>query len=93
MAGYLLFTLLMALNVISINVNGVHDSDKRAGLLQYFRSLLSVVDVVCLQECHSSSDSECQMWFHSSGFFFCCVPWLCQVLWLHNILSSFVVPC
>ena len=59
MAVNLLFTLLMALNVISVNANGLRDSDKRAGLLQYLRSLPSVV--VCLQECHWSSDSECHM--------------------------------
>ena len=68
MAVNLLFTLLMALNVISINVNGLRDSDKRASLLQYLRSLPSVNVVVCLQDCHCSSDSECQMWFRSAGF-------------------------
>ena len=69
MAGYSFFLiLLMALCVVTIDANGLCDSDKRAGLLQYLRSLLSVVDVVCLQECHCSSDNECQMWFRSSGF-------------------------
>ena len=39
----------MALHMISINVNGLRNSDKRAGRLQYLRSLPSVVDVVCLK--------------------------------------------
>ena len=69
MAGYSLFLiLLMALCIVTINANGLRDTDKRAGLLQYLRSLPSVVDVVCLQECHCSSDNECQMWFSSCGF-------------------------
>ena len=58
MAGYYLFlTLLMALLVITINANGLCDPDKRAGLLQYLRSLPSVVDVVCLQDCHCPSEN------------------------------------
>ena len=27
-----------------------------------------VADIVCLQECHCSSDLECQTWFRASGY-------------------------
>ena len=58
----------MAFCIITINANGLRDSNKRAGLLQYLRSFPSVVDVVCFQECHCSSENDSQMWFRSSGF-------------------------
>lgn len=50
-----LFLLLMALSLISLNVNGLHDGNKRAGLLQFLRFLSSPPDVVCLQEVHCIS--------------------------------------
>ena len=31
------------------------------------KSLTVVPDIVCLQECHFSSDLECQTWFRASG--------------------------
>ena len=65
--GDSLFTL-MALSIIQLNINGIRNSDKRAGLLQWLRSLSVVPDVVCLQEAHCVSDVECQSWFRSSGF-------------------------
>ena len=58
----------MAFRVITINANGLCDSNNRAGLLQCLRSFPSVVDVVCFQECHCSSENDSQTWFHSSGF-------------------------
>ena len=58
----------MALSIIQLNTNGIRNSDKRAGLLQWLRSLSVVPDVVCLQETHCVSDVECQSWFRSSGF-------------------------
>ena len=42
----------MALSVVTLNANGLRDQSKRAGLLQWFRSLIVVPDIVCLQECH-----------------------------------------
>ena len=59
---------IMAVQIISLNVNGIRNSDRRAGLLLWLRSLGAVPDVVCLQEAHCVSDVECQSWFRSSGF-------------------------
>ena len=59
---------IMAVQIISLNINGIRNSDRRAGLLQWLRSLAVVPDVVCLQEAHCVSDVECQSWFRSSGF-------------------------
>lgn len=60
--------LLMALSVLSLNCNGMRDQPKRAGLVQWLRSLPVRVDIVCLQETHCLSMSECSLWFQSSGF-------------------------
>ena len=49
------------------NCHGIRDSTKRAGLVQWLRSLAVVADVICLQETHCSSASECSSWFASSG--------------------------
>ena len=57
----------MALSTVTLNANGLRDQSKRAGLLQWFRSLTVIPDIVCLQECHCSSDLECQTWFRASG--------------------------
>ena len=66
MAGFFFF--FMALSVLSLNCNGIRDPPKRAGLVQWLRSLPVCVDVVCLQEVHCLSLSECSSWFQSSGF-------------------------
>ena len=58
----------MALSLVTLNANGLRDQSKRAGLLQWFRSLTVVPGIVCLQEFHCSSDLECQTWFQSSGY-------------------------
>ena len=58
----------MALSIIQLKTNGIRNPDKRAGLLQWLRSLSVIPDVVCLQEAHCVSDVECQSWFRSSGF-------------------------
>ena len=57
----------MALSIIQLNTNSIRNPDKRAGLLQWLRSLSVVPDVVCLQEAHRVSEVECQSWFRSSG--------------------------
>ena len=68
----------MALSIISLNVNGIREPSKREGLLQWLRSLPVVVDVVCLQEAHCTSDVECHSWFSSSGFSFVLSPGTCR---------------
>ena len=64
----------MALSILSLNCNGARDQSKRAGLVQWLRSLPVVVDVVCLQEPHCVSPAECTSWFASSGFLSCVSP-------------------
>lgn len=64
----------MALSIISLNVNGLRESSKRDGLVQWLRSLPVTADVVCLQETHCISDVECNSWFSSSGFSFVLSP-------------------
>ena len=61
------FAFDTALSIISVNVNGLHDRDKRAGFVQWLRSLPSPADVVCLQECHCVSVDEVSFWFPGSG--------------------------
>ena len=58
----------MAMSIVTLNANGLRDQSKRAGLLRWLRSLTAVPDIVCLQECHCSSDLECQAWFRASGY-------------------------
>ena len=61
------------LSVLSLNVDGLRDSLKRAALLQWLHAVPSV-DGLCLQEVHCVSESECQFWFRSSGFASCVSP-------------------
>lgn len=61
------FTFDTALSIISVNVNGLRDRDKRAGFVQWLCSLPSPADVVCLQECHCVSVDEVSFWFPGSG--------------------------
>ena len=65
---------MMALSILSLNCNGIRDQSKRAGLIQWLRSLPVVVDVVCLQETHCASPAESTSWFASSGFLSCVSP-------------------
>ena len=51
---------------LSLNVNGLRDANKRAGLLQWLSHLS--LDFVCLQEAHVLSPEECNSWFSSFGF-------------------------
>ena len=66
--AYSTLLCIMALSIMSINVNGMRDQSKRLGLMQWLRSLPVTVDVVWLQETHCTSDSECLSWLSSSGF-------------------------
>ena len=59
----------MALSIITINVNGLRDAGKRAGVVQWLQALPSPIDIVCLQEVHCTSVEECTRWFSSSGLF------------------------
>ena len=56
----------MALNFVTLNVNGLRDANKRASLLQWLSHLSA--SFVCLQEVHTSSCDEAQRWFSSYGF-------------------------
>ena len=64
----LLILITMALTILTLNVNGLRDHAKRAGLLRWLQALPSVPDVVCLQETHCTSLAEDQTWFLSSVF-------------------------
>lgn len=57
----------MALSLITLNVNGLRDVDKCAGVVHWLQSLPSPVDVVCLQETHCTSVEECPRWFSTMG--------------------------
>ena len=59
---------VMALSVLTLNCKGIRDRSKRIGLVQWLRSLPTNVDIVCLQETHCVSSTECLLWFSSSGF-------------------------
>ena len=56
------------MSIVTLNANGLRDQSKRAGLLQWFRSLTVNPDIVCLQECHCSSGLGCQTWFRAFGY-------------------------
>lgn len=68
------FSLIMALSILSLNCNGLRDQPERLGLVQWLRSLLSTVNVVCLQEAHCVSDAECRSQFPSLGYGFVLYP-------------------
>ena len=57
----------MALSIITIEVNGERDVDKREGVVQWLQALPSPVDIVCLQEVHCKSVEECSRWFSFTG--------------------------
>ena len=57
----------MALSIVTLNASGLRDQSKSAGLLQWFRSLTVVPDIVCLQECHT--------WFRASGYLCAQAAW------------------
>lgn len=64
------FSLLkmVVLNIVSLNVFGLRNSGKQAGLIHWIRSLPSSPEIVCLQEMHCISSEEAQAWFAASGF-------------------------
>ena len=47
----------MAVNVATLNINGLCDSNKRLGFLHWLSR--TPLDVVCLQEVHTLSSEEC----------------------------------
>ena len=66
MGWSLLFCYIMALTVISVNVNGLRDGDKRLGFLQWLSHLSP--SVVCLQETHAVSNDDLLSWFSRFGY-------------------------
>lgn len=54
------------MSFLTLNVNGLRDTNKRAGLLQWLSHLS--LDFVCLQETHVVSTDECSGWFSSFGY-------------------------
>ena len=56
----------MALNIITLNVNGLRDDNKRASFLMWLCSLST--SFVVLQETHVISCSEADGWFCRYGF-------------------------
>ena len=59
-------TPTVAFNFLTLNVNGIGDPIKRAGLLKWLSHLSC--DFVCLQETHVIDAAEATSWFSSSGF-------------------------
>ena len=51
---------LFTFTLLTLNVNGLRQADKRAGLIHWLRSLPYNVDVICLQEVHCVSILEGQ---------------------------------
>lgn len=56
----------MALKIVTLNVNGLRDANKRLSFLQWLSHLSA--DIVCLQETHAAFASEAETWFSSFGF-------------------------
>ena len=65
---YVLFFLLLLVmaTFVSLNANGLRDSNKRLSFLQWLSH--SAADFVCLQEVHAVSCAECQRWFSLFGY-------------------------
>ena len=55
-------TNLMAVNIISLNVRGIRDNNKRRSIFDYYRKKC---DILCLQETHS--DEDISIWQHEWG--------------------------
>ena len=56
----------MAVNIATLNINGLRDVNKRMGFLHWLCH--SAFDIVCLQEVHALSSDECSSWFQPFGF-------------------------
>ena len=54
------------MSFLLLNVNGLWDANKHAGLLQWLSHLL--LDFVCLEETPILSADECNTWFSSFSF-------------------------
>ena len=59
----------MALSIISLNINGLRDVDKRRGVMQWLNSLPSPGDVLCLQETHYLSEAESRVGTPYNGLY------------------------
>ena len=56
----------MAVKIVTLNVNGLRDANKRLSLLHWLSHLSA--GIVCLQETHAAFASEATSWFSSFGF-------------------------
>lgn len=56
----------MALKIVTLNVNGLRDANKRLSFLQWLSHLSA--GIVCLQETHAAFASGAETWFSSFGF-------------------------
>ena len=59
-------SFLMALCVISVNINGLRDADKRLSFFQWLSHLCPAV--VCLQETHVISPTKLSSWVSGYGY-------------------------
>ena len=56
----------MAISITTLNVNGLRDANKRMGFIELL--LCFNYDVLCLQETHISSYTECSAWLSAAGY-------------------------
>ena len=68
--GRVFFLCLSGFTLVTLNCNGLWETVKRLGLLQWLSHLSA--DVVCLQEAHVLSEDEGRTWFSSHGFLSVC---------------------
>ena len=62
----------MALLLLTVNVNGLRDPNKRESFMHWLHS--AKPDLVCLQELHLGHEAEARSWFSSSGYVFMVSP-------------------
>ena len=55
-------------NFLTLNVNGLRNPLKRSSLLLWLAAVTPSLDLICLQETHSTSEAELQSWFSSSKY-------------------------
>ena len=55
-------------NFLTLNINGLRDQVKREALLLWFSSMAPSLDIICIQETHSTSDAELLSWFNGSPY-------------------------
>jgi exonuclease III len=74
------------LTLASLNVNGLRDARKRAGLFHRLHARTDGVDVLLLQETHHESQAEADEWMcHGLGPG---MPWRGHSAWAHGTRAS-----